>query len=217
MFKACGIWDGILLAVGLMLAALAVPGTALAKQPYKVLYSFEGNSDGESPVAELLSDSAGNLYGTTAKGGQNGLGTVFRLSPDEPENVLFSFGGRSGDGPNGGPVADADGNLYGTTGLGGKKCANEQPRGCGIVFKLTPDGIETVLYAFAGRSDGKYPRARLVMDNAGNLFGTTSEGGDPCAAGGDGCGTVFKIAPDGTETILHAFQGGNDGSNPTAG
>jgi len=219
MLKVYDVRAVILLAIGLMLAGLGVPASALAKQPYKVLYSFEGNPDGESPLAELLSDSSGNIYGTTAIGGQNGLGTAFKLSSTGTENVLFSFGGRSGAAPNGGLIADANGNLYGATAFGGKKCANEPPpaRGCGVVFKLTPDGIETVLYAFAGRLDGKIPRARLLMDGAGNLFGTTSEGGNGCAQDRDGCGTVFKIAPDGTETILHAFKGGNDGSAPSGG
>ncbi len=113
-----------------------------------------------------------------------------------------------------GLVADSGGNLYGTTLFGGKKCV---PGGCGTVFRLAPDGAETVLHAFSGRFDGKFPRARMAMDGTGNLYGTTSEGGEGCPPNRDGCGTVFKIAPDGTESILYAFHGGSDGSNPTAG
>jgi len=184
---------------------------AQGQQTYKVLYSFQGgNLDGENPLAELLSDGAGNLYGTTQGGGNTGGGTVFKLSPDGSESILYSFGA-GGSSPLAGLIADANGNFYGTTFSGGKKCGT----GCGVVYKFAPDGSKTVLHAFVGKLDGKFPRGRLVFDSDGNLFGTTSEGGNGCPRNHDGCGTVFKIAPDGTETILHAFKGGSDGSAPS--
>jgi uncharacterized repeat protein (TIGR03803 family) len=175
-----------------------------------VLYTFKGGSDGSEPKGSLLADTAGNLYGTTAAGGANGWGTVFKVAPNGTETVLYSFA--HGDGgwmPLAGLIADSAGNLYGTTDAGGTA-------DFGTVFKLAPDGTETVLYSFQGGNDGKIPVDTLLADSAGNLYGTTFEGGGT-GCGGGGCGTVFKLAPDGTETVLYAFQGGNDGSSPYAG
>lgn len=128
--------------------------------------------------------------------------------------VLYTFkGGSDGSGPAGSLILDATGNLYGTTVGGGTGCSSG---GCGTVFRLAPDGTETVLYSFAGGTDGAYPEAGLISDSSGNFYGTTSGGGN----GGcynEGCGTVFKLAPDGTETVLHVFAGGSDGSAPVAG
>jgi len=114
--------------------------------------------------------------------------------------VLYSFQGSS-DGwePLGGLLKDKVGNLYGTTGGGGN---GDQ----GTVFKLAPDGTESVLYAFKGGSDGDNPETGVIMDKAGNLYGTTFAGGGMhCSHTSAGCGTVFKLAPDGTETVLFAF------------
>src|SRR5438067_1462335 len=113
--------------------------------------------------------------------------------------VLYLFkGGSDGYSPEAGLIADASGNLYGTTYLGGLTSCDSTGNGCGTVFKLAPDGTETVLYRFGqgGKKDGAYPFAGLVMDQAGNLFGTTSGGG----ASYDG--TVFEIAVDGSEKVL---------------
>jgi uncharacterized repeat protein (TIGR03803 family) len=198
----------VLMACCAAAAAFAPLHGTQGQQTYKVLYSFQGNPDGEGPVAELLPDSAGNLYGTTPGGGEGG--TIFKLSPDGSESILYSFGA-GGSVPLAGLIADANGNLYGTAFSGGKKCGT----GCGVVYKLAPDKTETVLHLFTGKQDGKFPRGRLVFDGVGNLYGTTSEGGGGCPPNRDGCGTVFKIAPDGTETILHAFKGGSDGSAPS--
>jgi uncharacterized repeat protein (TIGR03803 family) len=193
------------------IAALTPLDCAQAQSTYKVQYSFQGNPDGATPVAELLSDGAGNLYGTTEGGGEAGGGTIFKLSPDGTESILYSFGA-GGRSPVAGLVADASGNLYGTTFSGGRKCGT----GCGVVYKLAPDNTKTVLHSFIGKLDGKFPRGRVVFDSAGNLYGTTSEGGSGCPPNRDGCGTVFKIASDGAETILYAFKGGSDGSTPSA-
>jgi uncharacterized repeat protein (TIGR03803 family) len=109
--------------------------------------------------------------------------------------VLYSFsGGSDGSVPAAGLIAGKAGNFYGTTYAGGSS-------GYGAVFELAPDGSETALYSFGGGSDGEYPQSGLVQDAQGNLYGTTFEGGS------DGLGTVFKLAADGTETVLHSFTG----------
>jgi uncharacterized repeat protein (TIGR03803 family) len=174
------------------------------------LYSFHGGIDGGQPLGKLMRDSAGNIFGTAEYGGSKNFGNVFRLSPDGTLTVLYSFsGGSDGAYPAWGrPVRDDSGNLYDTTGLGGAlKCY--PPNGCGVVFKLTPKGTEKVLHAFHGGRDGSFPLGGVRTDKQGNLYGTTGQGGGSPNCDG-GCGTIFKIAPDGTETILHSFDG-NDG------
>ena len=148
-----------------------------------ILHTFTGSPDGAEPQSGLIRDSAGNLYGTTASGGTGDYGTVFKVSAQGLETVLYSFtGGADGGGPRDGSlVRDSAGNLYGTTREGGSS-------DFGVVFKLDTSGTETVLHSFSG-SDGKIPYGTLVRDKTGNLYGTTYEGG---AYGG---GVVFKIAP----------------------
>jgi uncharacterized repeat protein (TIGR03803 family) len=150
----------------------------------KVLYSFSGGSDGANPVGALVADKAGNLYGTTSQGGSSnctaGCGIVFELTPPATrggvwsETVLCRFtGGSDGAAPESNLTFDAAGNLYGTTASGGGASH------AGTVFELAPPSTqggawtETVLYSFAGGSDGKSPVAGLVFDAAGNLYGTT--------------------------------------------
>ena len=174
-----------------------------------VLHSFGGASDGVQPDAGLMADKAGNLYGTTIVGGSGncsagGCGTVYKITPGGHETVLYNFnGGSDGNYPYADVIKDAQGNLYGTAYVGGS--GNN-----GVVFKLAPDGTETVLHSFAGGSDGANPYAGVIADTAGNLYGTTVYGGS------SNLGTVFKLAPDGTETVLHSFAG-NDGRYPQAG
>jgi uncharacterized repeat protein (TIGR03803 family) len=176
-----------------------------------VLYSFAGGNDGEYPYAGVIEDKARNLYGMTPNGGADGFGIVFKLSPHGKETVLHTFtGGSDGGYPFAGLIEDDAGNLYGTTETGGNGCD------CGVVFKLTPGGTETVLYAFAGGSDGAYPEAGLIRDRAGNLYGTTINGGFTGCNKGRGCGTVFKLAPDGTEVVLYAFDDRKRGGFPQA-
>lgn len=151
-----------------------------------VLYSFGSSSsgDGIQPNIRLIFGSDGNLYGTTTNGGANDLGTVFKVTPGGAETVLYSFAEQPGDGnnPEGGLVQGSDGSLYGTTAFGG---AND----LGIVFKLAPDGVETVLYSFTGGpGDGSRPIGNMVEGSDGNLYGTTSEGG------ASNQGTFFRIA-----------------------
>jgi uncharacterized repeat protein (TIGR03803 family) len=180
----------------------------------KVLYRFKG-ADGAYPLAGLVRDTAGNLYGTTNGGGAHNLGVVFKLNPTGAETVLHSFNGADGAGPYAGSlVLDAAGNLYGTTNAGG---AHNQ----GVVFKLCPAGSETVLHSFTGGADGGGPRAGLLQDAARNLYGTTLNGGTsvngPCAGG---CGVVFKLSPcdSGYDfSVVYTFPGGAEGGNPEAG
>ncbi|MFZ0283800.1 MAG: choice-of-anchor tandem repeat GloVer-containing protein, partial [Terriglobales bacterium] len=173
-----------------------------------VLHSFgETGRDGQVPYyGYLVRDGAGNLYGTTSYGGAHGAGTIFRVSASGKE-VVFSFSGANGGFPFAGLVADAAGNFYGTTYVRGSGCP---PYGCGTVFEVTSKGKETVLHSFMGAPDGDNPFADLVLDSAGNLYGTT-------ATGGFGAGTVFKLDPSGAETVLYSFTGGPDGGLPFAG
>jgi uncharacterized repeat protein (TIGR03803 family) len=184
---------------------------------YNVIYSFTGSDDGYSPTGTLTIGPDGALYGTTEFGGgtgcsvQVGCGTVFRLqrSPkgDWTETVLYRFtGGADGSFPNGGLILDRAGNLYGTTGQGW------DPKG--VVYELTPSNGEwtqTILYTFTGGSDGASPAAGLIFDGAGNLYGTTRFGGSSSS------GTAFQLTPGVSgwkESVLHSFQGGNDGDQP---
>jgi uncharacterized repeat protein (TIGR03803 family) len=183
---------------------------------FKLLHSFTGGEDGDSPFGGLVIDAQGNLYGTTQNGGGSGCtqslgcGTVFKISTSGQETVLYRFvGSTDGSGPQGDLFLDRTGNLYGTTaGGGGSGC---QGSGCGTVFKIEKNGLETVLYRFAGGNDGSTPVAGLVADSAGNLYGTTLSGG-----GKSNGGTVFRLTPSGEELILHRFSGGTDGANPEA-
>lgn len=174
-----------------------------------LLHTFTGDKkDGAFPRRDdLAMDQAGNLYGTTEKGGFSGHGTVFTVSAGGTYGVLDAFRLRvNGHKPMAGVIADAEGNLYGTTERGGfGKCR------CGTVFKLSADGKRTILHSFEHPGDGSEPQGRLVADAAGNLYGTTWKGGrgPNCA-----CGTVFKIAPNGMHTVLYSFNGESDGGNP---
>lgn len=193
-----------------------------------VLYAFGGNGDGAYPLAGLVSDQAGNLYGTTSDGGGGtqcivqfgGCGTVFRVSAKGKEKILYAFtGGSDGANPQASLVIDAAGNLFGTAAYGGNISACNQglSPGCGTVFEVAADGTEKTLYTFGGGNDGWGPVANLIEDKSGNLYGTTQAGGSTTACNGVGCGIVFRIAPDGTETVLYDFTGGNDGAHPSAG
>jgi uncharacterized repeat protein (TIGR03803 family) len=177
---------------------------------------------GSFPEGSLILDAKGNLYGATVgrdfPGFGSFLGSVFKLEP-RSYRYLYRFSDLSiGALPNSGLAMDGEGNLYGTTEYGGvNSCGTGW--GCGTVFKLTPSGEQTVLYNFAGAPDGERPNGGLVLDREGNVYGTTVGGGATntnCAAGSF-CGTVFKVAPSGDETILYRFKGGDDGGNPLAG
>jgi len=193
----------ILAFTGLLMLFATQPAPA---QTLKALYSFTGAADGGDPFPAVIRDAAGNLYGTTDYAGTAFAGVVFKVSKTGQETVLYNFCSLSGctDGqyPYAPLVRDAAGNLYGTTQYGGT--AN-----LGVVFKLSASGQETVLHSFTGGADGVYPYAGLFRDAAGNLYGTTENGGTA------NLGVVFKISKTGKETVLHSFTGAaNDGSYP---
>ena len=181
-------------------------------QTFTVLYTFNAGSDGGFPFAGLIQDPTGDLYGTTALGGDlscpviNGCGVVFKLDTAGTQTVLHSFSGTP-DGAN--PVAplvrDKAGNFYGTTSYGGSS-------GFGTVFKIDSAGNETVLYSFTGNSDGCYRWQGLVEDRSGALFGTTPE------CGSSSFGTIFRVDRAGKFTLLHSFTGKwSDGAYPYNG
>jgi uncharacterized repeat protein (TIGR03803 family) len=169
-----------------------------------VLHRFGVGADGAQPIGGLVSDSAGNLYGTTSLGGSTGNGTVFqekRAGDTWISRVIYSFaGGTDAASPPAGVTLDAHGNLYGTSSFGG---AN----GVGAIYKISRSGsgwTETVLYDFQGLNDGDFPVGGLVIDQAGNLYGTTFDGGI------NGGGIVYEFSPSGngwTFTTLHSFSG----------
>ncbi len=168
----------------------------------KTLYNFGPSPDGNFPTGALLRDAAGNFYGTTEFGGSGpcflGCGTVFKLTPSGEESVLYSFtNGSDGGDPNGPLVHDSAGNLYGTAFAGGKPGCGYASVGCGTVFEVTQDGVETVVWTFGGPpADGANPEGGLARDQAGNLYGATYYGGSStaCNDAGVGCGIVFKLA-----------------------
>jgi len=182
----------------------------------RLLYRFQGSSDGEGPYGYLTMDKAGNIYGTTYSGGTYNNGTVFEITPTKSgewkEQVLHSFGA-SGDGLNPSAeslVLDSRGSIYGTTYSGGAY-------GWGTVFQLTKTAegwTETILHSFtSGASDGSDPISGLILDSKHNLYGTAFTGGAL------GTGTVFELVPTSggqwTESILYSFSGGTDGAHPS--
>jgi len=166
-----------------------------------LLYAFAAGGDGAEPYAGLYRDKKGNLYGTTIVGGgmgcyeHAGCGTVFKITPGGKEKILYAFAGGTADGssPESNLISDDAGNLYGTTYQGGTDNA-------GTIFKLAPDGTETVLHSFASRDDGGLPVGGLIKDSAGNFYGTATEYGPSSA------GTVYKLAADGTLTVIYSFS-----------
>jgi uncharacterized repeat protein (TIGR03803 family) len=171
----------------------------------KVLHSFTGNNavpnstDGAQPQSTLIQARDGNLYGTTYMGGADDNGTVFKITTGGTESTLYSFvRGSDGRNPKAGVIQGADGNFYGTTYTGGSTNG-------GTVFKVTPAGTETVLYSFNQSqvsTDGYAPRSGLLQAQDGNIYGVTNDGGT------SGPGTIFKITPDGIETVLYSFSNG---------
>ncbi len=196
-------WAATIVAAVMMMAVVAIAASA---QTYTVVYTFQGGADGSRPQSGLVADGSGNLYGTTPFGGTSNAGTVFKIDSAGNESILYAFtGGSDGAGPNGPLVRDSLGNLYGTTSAGGMV-------GFGVAFKLDPTGNETVLHFFsANPTDGRTPEAGLVMDTAGNLYGTTAAGGAM------GYGVVFKLDTAGNLTTLHSFDAySGDGEGPYA-
>src|ERR1700722_13328840 len=186
---------------------------ALAANNFQNLYQFTRGNDGFSPLAGLVADGNGDVYGTTVAGGDDECGTVFELSRGDGawrEKVLYSFTcGSDGRNPTGGLGLGQGGNLYGTT-FGYRTVSY------GNVFELVRQGGSwslKVLYSFSGGSDGAYPAAGLALDQHGNLYGTTTSGSVSVR------GLVFQLQPSGEswkEKVLHRFAGGKDGDTPMA-
>lgn len=188
------------------------------------LYEFDLNNNGViSPNEDVVFGPDGNIY--AAVGVLGGNGGIFKLQPPPSAcrssvcywtgTVLYAFGRYpDGSGPNGNLVFDSAGNIYGTTEYGGENAF-------GTVFKLTYSGgswTESVLYSFMGGADGSTPLDGVVMDSAGNLYGTTRFGGAQNCS--DGCGTVFELSPSGggwTEKVIYTFQGPPNGYEPWVG
>jgi uncharacterized repeat protein (TIGR03803 family) len=217
------------LALGLVLLCTS----AAWSRTETVVWNFSNsNGDGANPFSNsLISDGKGNLFGVTAAGGstscQGGCGVVFELSPNGSggynETILHDFTSSNGDGesPRGALLFDPQGNLYGTTIVGGIN-------GTGTVYELSPNSgggwTETILYSFgvAGSGDAALPQNGLIIDSAGNLYGTAGGGGINDGFCTGDCGTVFELSPSGggwTETILHRFRGNGgrysgDGAQP---
>jgi uncharacterized repeat protein (TIGR03803 family) len=189
---------------GLLAFALCAVGMAPAQVSEVVLHNFASPPKGANPYAGVVRDPAGNLYGTTSTGGTAGWGVVYKLDAAGMQTVLHNFtGGTDGSFPVGGVILDPSGNLYGTTESGGKS-------GWGVVYKLNTAGQLTVLHSFTGGTDGGEPLGGVILDSAGNLYGTTLYGGTT-----DG-GVVFMLTATGHETVLHSFTG-PDGALPDSG
>jgi uncharacterized repeat protein (TIGR03803 family) len=177
---------------------------------FAVVHAFTGGTDGGTGSAgRFIFDKAGNFYGVATVGGSNGDGTAFEVSPSGSHwkfQTLYSFKGQPDAGyPYGGLAFDASGSLYGTTYYDGG-------HDLGAVYKVTHKTSawsESVLYSFKGGSDGSSSISNVVFDSAGNMYGTTSEGGANCS-----CGVIFKLAPGSnghwTESVAYRFQGAPD-------
>jgi uncharacterized repeat protein (TIGR03803 family) len=217
---------------------LAIWGIGLPALTYSVLHNFTGGRDGSNPFAGLTRDTAGNLYGTAGAGGTGecsydnltGCGTVFKLTHVNGAwtfNPLYEFqGGTDGEFPARPITIGPNASLYGATIGGGEgSCSFDGATGCGIVYNIVPPisfprspltpWTEKLLYRFTGGSDGGIGFTSLIFDHAGNIYGTTVNGG------ANGFGTVFELAPAGggnyTESVLYSFAGGSDGQNPPDG
>ncbi len=175
------------------------------------MYSFCSQvncTDGSGPVTGLIKDNAGNFYGATCCGGIGVNGVVYKVTPGGVETVLYEFqGGLDGSNPNGNLRQDAHGNLYGVT-------VDDGAGNNGTLFKLTPAGVETVLYSFcslANCADGGQPNGPPIFDTAGNLYGTSVSGG----ANGNGC--VWEVDTAGVEKVLFSFHGPQNSDIPSGG
>jgi uncharacterized repeat protein (TIGR03803 family) len=193
--------------------------SATSASTTKVIYTFAGGKDGEYLDTDLVTDSAGNIYGSTVLGGDFGGGTVFQLSPSGTgwtHTVLYSFtGGKDGGEPYKGVTLDPQGNVYGTAVTGG---AGSCDGGCGVAFKLTNSGgtwTQSVIHTFTGGNDGSGPGSGLTFDQHGNLYGMTPTGG------ADSLGVIYQLKPQTNGAwklnVIHTFTGGVDGSTGSAG
>jgi uncharacterized repeat protein (TIGR03803 family) len=189
-----------------------------------LLHTFTGPSaDGANPTEGVTRDSVGRRYGLTPLS----QAALYELQPSVTvctavlcpwtESILYNNSdyGQIGDLPTGIPVLDAQGNVYATSNTGGS--GTNCNGGCGFVFKVDPQGHETVIYNFQGGSDGAWPTGPMLLAPDGSLYGTTVTGGGAGGCPNGGCGTVYKIDAYGNESVLYSFTGGNDGESPDTG
>jgi uncharacterized repeat protein (TIGR03803 family) len=238
-YRASVFQASLIVLVSIATAQICVPA-ALAQET--VLYSFN-DTTGNVPFTGVTLDKSGNVYGTTAVGGNlslcltYGCGVVYEIVHNSDgtwtNRTIYEFAGGSSDGafPDGTLTFDSRGHIFGTTYYGGNgsSCNQGEFPGCGTVFELVhnPTGgwTESVIYNFQGGNDGAWPESNVIVDAQGNLYGTTSYGGSTAAcvpySAPTGCGIVFELSPNGsggwTESVLYAFKGGMDGLNPFGG
>jgi uncharacterized repeat protein (TIGR03803 family) len=218
-----------ILSIALLLAGIPfLLGASAYARTESTIYNF-GTVGPRTPQSGLVFDASGNLFGVTPYGGANNHGAVYELTPGSggwEETVIYSFtGGADGGSPYATPIFDSAGNLYGTAAYGGNLTSSTCGSfGCGVVYKLTPGSggwTETVLYTFTGGKDGGFPiSGNLVLDQAGNLFGSNVAGGNvitEACQNTSGCGVLFQLSPVNGEwkfTIVHTFTGSRDGVGP---
>ena len=236
----------LLLAAWIAAQVTAVNRSQPGSPTVNVLYKFpydgtppNGYSHGKVVYSELIQGADGNFYGTTVNGGSGlcadgfgveGCGTIFKITSDGVETVLFNFTydpntntAVNGMYPYGGLVQGRDGNFYGTASLGGNPNAGGNCLlGCGTIFRITPSGKFTLLHQFAGvggnPAEGASPTGRLILGSDGQFYGTTYSGGSVRYGVGNE-GTIFSVSSSGAFTTLHTFDtvDGLDGANPYAG
>jgi uncharacterized repeat protein (TIGR03803 family) len=170
-----------------------------------VLWNFGGGSDGSYPEAGVVQGSDGSFYGSTSLGGTQGFGTVFRITPAGVETVLVNFDYTNGTEPKSGVILASDGNFYGTTAGGGTA-------GGGVAFKVTLAGDLSIIWNFGAGNDAEGPWSGLIQGRDGNFYGTSVAGGTIRNSSVSGCGTVFRLTPDGVETVLWDFGYGGNGA-----
>ena len=205
-------------------------------QTFSIIHNFTGGQDGANPFGALTIDRSGNLYGAATYGGNtscpgvdyySGCGVIFKMRRSGSGwlfQSLYLFSGSDGANPSGGVTVAPDGTLYGTTNAGGGgSCVQSWGHsGCGTVFHLRPSPTlclaiscrwnDTVLYQFTGGTDGGGPWGGVALDQAGNVYGTTYEGGS-----GDGVAYAVTHSQSGwTESVIHTFTGGSDGGDPAS-
>ncbi|MFZ0032264.1 MAG: choice-of-anchor tandem repeat GloVer-containing protein [Candidatus Cybelea sp.] len=213
---------GVAVAIALLAGCVSSESTPVLPMPqmsrssttpegngYKILYRFQGGSDGATPDAGLTAYN-GTFYGTTASDGASGFGTAFQITTSGKESVIHGFIGSPKDGAEPeGVLKVVKGELYGASVGGGTD-------GQGTIFKVSTSGRERVLYDFKGAAgDGAMPSSGLTV-LGGRLYGTTTYGGESSACASASCGTVFEVTLSGIERMLYAFKGGADGSWPFA-
>lgn len=238
---ALSIVDGLrvrksaLISVALLATLLTMP--VIHAQTFSILHTFTGGQDGGNPFGALAIDHSGNLYGVATYGGNTscpevggyyrGCGVIFKMKRSGSGwlfQPLYLFSGGDGANPSGGVTVAPDGTLYGTTNAGGGGSCPQVwgNSGCGTVFHLRPSPTrclavscrwtDTELYQFTGGSDGGGPWGGVALDQAGNVYGTTYEGGS-------GYGVAYAITPSQsgwTESVIHTFTGGSDGGDPAS-